>query len=127
MSADAMQSTTDAGDDDGLELERGGHRLTYLGQDGEGWHHHHDADAERVLVVDDQGQDVERGVVIYRQIDADTVDHIEAGVTTDTLERWMAYVAGERGWDDRALTQIDTTTIWGIVERALDADGEDQR
>lgn len=113
----AMQSNTS--DEDGLSIERSGHRLTYLGKDDEGWHHHHDVDEDRILVVDDAGEDVERGAVIYRELDADAVNHVQDGVQHRDLQRWMAYVALERGWDDAALWKVDVETIWGAVERSL--------
>ncbi len=76
---------------------------TYLGQDGEGYHHHACGKTERVIVARDRG---ERGGRhdFWQHIDSETIDHVEPNLwTADDLEAWADYVEDKRGWAHRAL------------------------
>ena len=75
---------------------------TYIGEDGEGYHHHADRNTSRIIVCDDQGERVgERGWHV--QLDGE-VDHVEYGLKyAADLEEWADYVDTKRGWTDRAL------------------------
>jgi len=78
---------------------------TYLGVDGEGYHHHADKSTERIIVCDDDGRRVgDHGwYVRLSPSEIDHVHHHEDFKFAPGLEDWADHVEDARGWTDRQL------------------------
>jgi hypothetical protein len=101
-------------------LERSSHDYSYLGQDGEGFHHHVDEATTTVYVTTARAErfrpdSTDRAWV---RVCGD-VDHVEPLEQHDDrgLTEWVAYVDSVRGWNDSPLESSSILTAvlaqWG--------------
>lgn len=92
-------------DHDEIVLEATGPAYTYIGRDAEGYYHHYDGDRETVLVTDEDAETTAVGVLRRFRVHG-AVDHVEENVPSHDLDRWTAFVAERRGWDDLSLVVV---------------------
>ena len=106
--SDAQQAT--------IVLEQSGSYYGYLGEDGEGYHHHVDEATNTVYVTEHRAERfLPQGAGLYWFRIRGDVDHVEDLEQHDNhdLTHWIAYVESVRGWVDRPLTpqEILTTAL----------------
>lgn len=97
-------------DDTEIVLDATGSTYTYVGRDAEGYHHHYDGDRETVFVTSEDAEIDLVGVVRRFRVRG-AIDHVEEGVPGYDLERWAAFVAERRGWDDLELLVVSLSDI----------------
>lgn len=114
-----MSKSSTTGTPDDIVLEGTGSTYTYVGRDAEGYHHHYDEEHETVYVTQSDAEIDSSGVLRHFRVRG-PVDHVERNVPGHDLNRWTAFVAERRGWDDLALVVI---SLSGIGTR-LDARSE---
>ena len=103
--------TISDGQQDDIVLEQSGSYYGYLGEDGEGYHHHVDEATNTVYVTPDRAERFlpeNAGVYWFRV--CGELDHTEK-LEQDDRDRWVAYVESVRGWTDRPV-HIDVTEIF---------------
>ena len=99
-------------------FERSGSYYGYLGEDGDGYHHHIDEVTNTIYVTDEPYQrTLPAGAAIYRITLYGNVNHIEDLNLHDDkdLSDWVAYIDSKRGWAERP------TDITEALQRALAA------
>ena len=107
------------GEKNDIVLERSGSYYGYLGEDGEGYHHHVDEATNTIYVTDNRAERfLPEGAGLYWFRVRGDVDHVEALEQYDDRDRthWIAYVESVRGWRERPLTlqPLRTTTLEGV-------------
>ena len=87
-----------------IVLERSGSYYGYLGEDGEGYHHHVDEATNTIYVTDNRADRfLPEGAGLYWfrvRGDVDHVEDLEQHTTRDRTD-WIAYVESVRGWRER--------------------------
>jgi hypothetical protein len=120
MSATTTTHETVSDSEKNSVLERPSHEYSYLGQDGEGFHHHVDEATTTVYVTAARAERFHPDNTnrAWFRICGD-VDHVENLEQYDDcgLTEWVAYVDSVRGWDDRPLESSSILTAvlaqWG--------------
>ncbi|SDD43745.1 hypothetical protein [Natrinema hispanicum] len=95
-----------------IVLEQSGSYYGYLGQDGEGFHHHVDEATNTVYVTTDRAERFlpENAGVYWFRVCGES-DHIEELEQDGDRDRWIAYVESVRGWTDRPV-HLDVTEVF---------------
>lgn len=89
-----------------IVFERSGSYYGYLGQDGEGHHHHVDKVTNTVYVAQRRADRfLPEGAALYWFRVCGEIDHVEEFEKYDDrgVSEWVAYVDSVRGWTDRPL------------------------
>jgi hypothetical protein len=112
-------SESDSPNEKSIDCEKPAHCLQILGVDGDGYTHVHDADAGcvYVLAADATISTTERGIVVYRTIDADAehVDDLQA-VETGEFATYRRFVRQHRGeWAEWRV--LDMSKVASPVDR----------
>ena len=87
-------------------FEQSGSYYSYLGKDGEGFHHHLEEATNTVYVTQNRAERfLPEGAGLYWFRVRGEADHVEALEQYDDrgVNEWVAYVDSVRGWTDRPL------------------------
>ena len=114
--SDAQQAT--------IVLEQSGSYYGYLGEDGEGYHHHVDEATNTIYVTESRAERFRpQGAGLYWFRVRGDIDHVEAleQHPTHDLADWIAYVESVRGWRERP------RTLQPLLTTALEEVSADER
>ena len=112
------------GEKNDIVLERSGSYYGYLGEDGEGYHHHVDEATNTIYVTESRAERfLPQGAGLYWfrvRGDVDHVEDLEQHTTRDRTD-WIAYVESVRGWRERP------RTLQPLLTTALEEVSADER
>ena len=103
-STTTTQETISDAPEANIVLERSGSYYGYLGEDGEGYHHHVDEATNTIYVTDNRAERfLPEGAGLYWFRVRGDIDHVEDLEQYDDRDRthWIAYVESVRGWRER--------------------------
>jgi len=106
------QDDRDADGTDGIAVDVRANDLVHIGTDTRGHNHYHDAQRDRILVVDAEHEEYDRGIFRRRSLVVDAADvvHVQTDGAVDDTRRYLQFVADHvdgRDWDEVHVMLID--------------------